>query len=385
MSILYRVMTKLAWVLIILFCFQFAQAQAPLPPCEARPANLSEPWIRIGFACIEQVAATMDAGELAFATLASSPDGMVYATRPNAGQVIRLTDTDADGLPETAEPFADNLFGVFGLAWADGSLFAATGQAVVRIDAAGRAVVIAADLPASAFGHGGLLVAEGRLFLGVGAACEACPALQSTDDLARGGVISMALDGTDLRIEATGLRAPRGLAALQGEIYVTDTADSTLADMPMLDEINRLVPGADYGFPFCAGARIAVTPGAACAQTEAPVALLPTHSSPSALAGYDADSLPELNGKLLAVLNGSRGRVDLRGYLLVAVDPATGEVTEVMPAKPDDSPGSNFTAAQMNYRGSGFYPHRPIGVVVLPEGAVLLSIGGGRVLALRAR
>ena len=54
-----------------------------------------------------------------------------------------------------------------------------------------------------------------------------------------------------------------------------------------------------------------------------------------------------------------------------------------MPARPDESPTSDFTLEQMNYRGSGFFPQRPLDVAVTEQGWVYISVGGGRILALR--
>ena len=37
----------------------------------------------------------------------------------------------------------------------------------------------------------------------------------------------------------------------------------------------------------------------------------------------------------------------------------------------------------MSYRGSGFFPQRPLDVAVTEQGWVYISIGGGRILVLR--
>ena len=83
------------------------------------------------------------------------------------------------------------------------------------------------------------------------------------------------------------------------------------------------------------------------------------------------------------MLSGSYNDLDLRGYAVVAADPQTGTYAPLMPARPDDNPASNFTLEEMNYRGSGFFPQRPLDVAVTEQGWVYISVGGGRILALR--
>jgi hypothetical protein len=42
-----------------------------------------------------------------------------------------------------------------------------------------------------------------------------------------------------------------------------------------------------------------------------------------------------------------------------------------------------YTVEQMNYRGSGLWPHRPLDVTVNAWGWIYISVGGGRILAIR--
>ena len=59
--------------------------------------------------------------------------------------------------------------------------------------------------------NGLVMSPEGRLILGVSAPCDACtPSSQYA-----AAVISVLPDGTDLRVEASGIRAPVGLAYSQ--------------------------------------------------------------------------------------------------------------------------------------------------------------------------
>jgi glucose/arabinose dehydrogenase len=371
-------MRKITWFLALMFIIA-AQGEAfSLPPCGDRPTALSEPWIRIGLACLERVIDDDSAGVLGYSALAAAGDSL-YAARPLSGEIVRLIDGDGDGLPEMPGTAARGLALPYALTWHEDVLYVRGRGAVYRLDAAGTLTTLVDDLPMGEFPVGGIALWDGRLYVGLGAVCDACPALTDATGIERGGVVSFALDGSDRRVEAVGLRSPNALVVHDGALYVSDSAPDAHIDTPLLDEINRLTPGADFGFPSCLGA----DSGAACADVTRPVVLLPTGSDPLAMASYSHDLLPSLNGRLLVVLYGSRGRVDLRGYQVVAADPQTGLVVDVMPARPDDSPISAFTPVEMSYRGSGFYPHRPLGVTVTSAGWVMLSVGGGRIMALR--
>jgi glucose/arabinose dehydrogenase len=107
------------------------------------------------------------------------------------------------------------------------------------------------------------------------------------------------------------------------------------------------------------------------------------------LAAYTGDALPTLNGNLLVVLYGSYNRVDLRGYAIAAVkfdnkgNPADYEV--IIPQESDTDAFASYTLKEMNYRTSGFWPRRPLGIAVSREGWVYVSVGGGQIWALRPR
>jgi len=90
-----------------------------------------------------------------------------------------------------------------------------------------------------------------------------------------------------------------------------------------------------------------------------------------------------VTGTLLVTLNGSRNRPDIRGYALAAVRVTDGRPVDydlLIPAYAFSL--EPFTLAEMNYRGSGFWPERPLGITVSPEGWVYISTGS-EILALR--
>lgn len=106
-------------------------------------------------------------------------------------------------------------------------------------------------------------------------------------------------------------------------------------------------------------------------------------ANPASLAVYRGDAIPSLIGSMLVVLRGSDDPLNLGGYRVVSVDPQAGTWQPLMPARPDPDPRSDFTLDEMNYRGSGFFPNRPLAVTVNDAGWVYISISDGRVLVLR--
>jgi glucose/arabinose dehydrogenase len=134
-------------------------------------------------------------------------------------------------------------------------------------------------IPAIAIGRHGLGTIVpgpgGRLYVGVGAEQDALAGGHSTS----GTVVSFKGDGSDLRIEATGLRGPYGLAFVPGtaSLVVTDDARDDLGVRRPPDELDLVrdvtLAAPDFGFPDCYDQG-----GQACAGSAAPLALLPAHA-----------------------------------------------------------------------------------------------------------
>lgn len=357
---------------------------SPLPPCDQRPHFVDPPWVDGRQFCLELVIDDPTGGALGFTALAAAPDGTLYAARPLYGQVWALTDDDGDGLPETARPIAEGLTRPNGLAWHDGALYISGGPHLYRLRDGDLAMLVD-DLPAGGgFWTGGVTVGpDDRLYVATGAPCDFCDPVDAT----RGAILSFDRDGGDRRVVAAGLRAPVGLTWHAGTLWVVDSARDGLYNHPAdLDELNRVTEGAHFGWPGCIGANQpdpARTPAPVCADFTAPALTFPTGSRPLGLASYTGDALPALAGDLLLVLGGSYNQIALRGYALAAIRFEDGAPTGYRVLIPDDPVLGQFTLEEMNYRTSGFWPRYPFAVTVSPEGWLYISVGGGRIYALR--
>jgi glucose/arabinose dehydrogenase len=357
------------------------QPPATVTPCGQRPGFLTQPWYEVGVICLQEAFNDPSLGELAFTALASAPDGTLYAARPLTGEVIALSDVNGDGVFDATKVVMDGLTLPNGLNYADGALYIAGGSHVYRLRD-DKLDTLVDDLPSgSGFWTGGIAVgADGRLYVTTGASCDFCV----QDNPARGAVLSFAADGSDRQIVATGLRQPADLAFQNNDLWVVDSARSGLFDTPDLDELDKVTTHANFGFPYCVGPQNTPDlPGFDCSMATAPSVAFPTASTPTGIAAYRGDADPVLEGKLLVVLSGSSNNLELRGYRIVVVDPATGTYSSFMPIRPDNNPFTITSPEAMNYGGSGFFPQRPLDVAVSEQGWIYISVGGGRILVLR--
>jgi glucose/arabinose dehydrogenase len=272
-----------------------------------------------------------------------------------------------------------------GLAYYKGALYISGGAHLYRLSG-DRLDVLVDDLPAAGgFWTGGLVIGpDERIYVGIGARCDYC----EPDDTQRGAIWSFALDGSDQQVVATGLRQPSDLVFRDGVLWTLDTARDALNDSN-LDELDRVVPGANFGWPYCIGAdnhRDTLQGSLDCGSATPPAFTFPTHSNPLGMTVYESDKFPHIKGDLLVTLGGVSNQVYLEGFTLVTVqfDPATGAPSGYHVIIPEQRKNPNMRSLQdIHYQGSGFWPHHPLDVAVSPEGWIYVSEGGGRILALR--
>ncbi len=334
---------RMSWIFVIIMAA--AQSADPLSSsCSERPHMLEQPWIRVNFACLEEVINDPSFGALAFTALTVGEDGTLYATRPDAGEIVAFSDTDGDQLPDTPQTLVSGLTFPNSLAFADGALYVAGGERLDRWQD-GELTTLIDDLPTGGtFGVGGIAVHDGRIYVGIGASCQFC----NSPDPERGAVWSYALDGSDRQIVMRDLLQPSDLTFVEDRLFVIDAARGLLI-----------------------------------AQDGQETAFAP-ESQPMGLAYYGHDPLTLIQDRLLVVLSGNSHPVHIVGYQVMSVDPLNGVVESMMPTQPEPgSPESDFTDEEMSIRGSGFFPQRPLDVSVSPEGWVYISITDGRIIALR--
>ena len=280
--------------------------------------------------------------------LAFGSDGLLYATQ-EAGEVVAIGRGSAR--PRVlARGFATPL----GLTWVGRTLYVSAQGYVSRLAVSGKRVTsrkkIVAGLPFDRHQQDTIALGpDGRLYLGSGST----HASHVEQDRRSGAILSFALDGSDLRVVATGLRNPFGLVFDGAALYVSDNARDDLGDAEPAETIVRIKPGADYGWPRCwASWRLRELRGS-CSGVTRPLAYLEPHSSASSLALWDESLIVAEWGQYLS---------ERWGRKLVRVDVRTGR-------------SSTFA--------DGF--DHPLGLAVEPSRSGLLAGDWGRGVIYRIR
>jgi putative heme-binding domain-containing protein len=183
-------------------------------------------------------------------------DGTVFVLGFN-GEVVRLSDSDGDGLEDTATLFADvrkdGLRLPTSMALRGREVFVGTASEIrVYEDADGdgvaeRSRTFFGDFPSTAHPFdlvfGMTFDAAGRLYFAL-ATDSMNPSPAPDPKGLRGSLLRVEADGTGLERIATGLRNPYGMALNEaGELFFSDNKGGG----NFAEEINRVVPGAFYG------------------------------------------------------------------------------------------------------------------------------------------
>lgn len=373
-------------------------AQQPeLGKCTERPRVISGAlFVDYLRWCVETVVDDPDIEPLSFTALETAPDGSLFATRPLTGQVMIITESDGDGLPDTMSVFAEGLILPNGLAYHDGYLYVAGGPNIHRINEDGLVELIAFDLPSGAgFPAGGLVVGnDKRLYLAIGAPCDNCEFSQPE----RGVILSMALDGSDRQVVASGFRRPADVEIFRGQLWTLDSAPFAKQSLA-LDELNLVKQGNWYGFPYCLGDDHVNIPSGSidCSSSTPPTVQFGVGARPSSLAAYPYDLLPGAADTLIVVLSGEPSQVDFVGYKVVMLnfdenDQVLG-ATILLPFRiesnrqaftPYDSEGFFWRQyITLSELGWGIYPQQPLAVAVNAKGWIYISLTGGQIVALR--
>jgi glucose/arabinose dehydrogenase len=363
-----------------------AQADGPLIVDDAAAANpdlvdtdleipdgvdVSDQVVRLpaGFS-ISVVAAGL--GEARFMTF--DADGNLLVAAMADGAVYRYPAADdgvIDPAPTPPEPLISGLDQPSSLALHttdDGDyLYVGETHQVSRYrydseGAPGEQEVIVPDLPTD--GHRTRTVAfgpDGLLYLSVGSSCNIC----TEEDERRAAIARYNPDGSGYELFATGLRNAVGLAfaSESGELWATvNERDNQGNEIPP-DLVTIVEEGANYGWPACQPPDATPQePGAECGDVTPPTVGIQAHSAPLGLAFVVGDGVStELDGDLLVVQHGSWNREPPAAPKLLQIDMEDGLPVAVR----------DFATGWQNESGERW--GRPVGVVVAPDGSLIVS------------
>ena len=279
-------------------------------------------------------------------------DGTIFVSERH-GRVARLGDADGDGVFEEivtwAEP-PDEVTGI--LATPAGVYISSRGRVLLARDADGDGAAdepqeVVTGLPNGRHQNNGLALGpDGKLYITNGSTCDDC----NEGNERSASILQANADGSELRVYASGLRNPYDLVFdASGRLWATDNgSDEPCASV---DELNLIVDGGDYGWPYGEDGCDPFNDGIA------PTADLGLHTASTGIDVYQAAHFPSgYTGSLFATLWGSLAFGDpTRPPSLLRIVAGDGE---------------NGQPAEVEEFGTGFV--HPIDVAVDHDGTLLV-------------
>ncbi|MYM61968.1 PQQ-dependent sugar dehydrogenase [Pseudomaricurvus sp. HS19] len=265
--------------------------------------------------------------------LEMTPQGHLLASLPRQGRVVAIT-TGPQGQALSVRDLLTDLDRPHGLALHGGYLYVAEGTRVVRavmeeradgIALSGMPETVVSGLPdggnhwTRSIGFG----PDDRLYITAGSSCNVC----EESEPMRAAMMVANADGSDFRVYASGLRNSVGFDwhPLTEVLYATDNGRDLLGDDFPPCELNRVVDGGFYGWPYANGANVPDPDfGAAnadiIASARAPVFDFPAHTAPLGITFLTSlQAPPGYRNAALVALHGSWNRSKKSGYKVVSL------------------------------------------------------------------
>lgn len=301
-------------------------------------------------------------------------------TGGSPNRITLLRDADGDGVPEVRETFLEKLNQPFGMALDEDRFLVANTDGVMvypyktgqkRIDAKGMKIL---DLPAGGYNNHwtrNLIVNPDRskLFISVGSASNVAEHGMA-EEMLRANILETNLDGTALRIVASGLRNPVGMdfEPTTGRLWTAVNERDELGDDLVPDYLTHVDDGGFYGWPYSYfGAhedprRKGERPDLV-KKAIVPDLSLGSHTASLGLVFYRGKTFPEkYHGGAFIGQRGSWNRSKFVGYRVAFVPFKNGA-----PAGDPEDFLTGFLASDSEAYG------RPVGVAVAKDGALLVA------------
>ena len=308
------------------------------------------------------------------------------ADAPSANRITLLRDADGDGRPELRTVFLKGLNSPFGVALVGETLYVANTDSILAFPyAAGATAITAAgvkvvDLPANDpnphWARNLLATPDGtKLYVAVGSDSNIADGGMAAEAM-RANILELTLATKAVRVFATGLRNPNGLAfePVTGALWTTVNERDMLGNDLVPDYMTSVKDGAHYGWPWSyygqhVDDRVQPQRPDRVARAIAPDYALGAHTASLGLAFWPATTASPYAGGAVVGRHGSWNRKPVSGYKVVFV-PFSG-------GKPAGA-AQDFLTGFLDAKGQAL--GRPVGVAFDQTGALLVADDVGNVV-----
>jgi glucose/arabinose dehydrogenase len=318
----------------------------------------------------------------------TAPNGDFFVADSQAGEIKVYRGITKDGKPEQVSVFATGLNRPFGInfypvgnnpQW----VYVGNTDSLVRfpykngdLKASGAMQTLVTGIPAGG-GHWTRDVVfskDGkRLFLAVGSASNIDDPDQSKAEFHRANILEYTPEGQFVKIYASGIRNPVGLAVnpATGEVWCSVNERDQLGDDLVSDYVTSVKEGGFYGWPYFylgphPDPRLKGAHPELKEKAIIPDVLLPAHNASLGITFYDGKMFPsEYQGDLFAAEHGSWNRAQRTGHEVIRVPLSNGKPSGVY---------EDFLTGFVTSDGKAW--GRPVGVAVAKDGSLMVTDDG---------
>ncbi len=326
--------------------------------------------------------------------LRAAPNGDIFLAQMDRGEIKVLRGVTKDGKPKQTGTFATGLRQPFGIAfYPPGSnpewVYIGDTDSVVRfpyrsgdMKPRGQAQTIVEEIfPGAKSTRGGHSTRDlafspdgKKLYISVGSKSNIDDPDDHKSEFHRANILECNPDGSGLRVFASGIRNPVGLAIEPntGELWTAVNERDLLGENLVPDYTTHVQDGGFYGWPWYYigrnhDPRLKDSHPDLRAKMITPDVLIQPHSAPLGFAFYNGNQFPsEYRGDMFLALHGSWNRAQRTGYEIVRIPlhqqgKASGEYQDFV---------TGFVTDEGKVWG------RPVGIAVAKDGSLLVSDDG---------
>jgi glucose/arabinose dehydrogenase len=300
----------------------------------------------------------------------------------SADRITLLRDTNKDGIPDQKDTLLTGLNQPFGMLVIGKWLYVGNTNALVRYPyKAGQTKITdkpekIVDLPAGEHNrHWTRNIItnsdSSKIYISVGSGTNVAED-GIANELLRANILEINLDGSDLKIYASGLRNPVGMGWAPGTktLWTVVNERDELGDELVPDYFTSVKQGGFYGWPYSyygqhLDPRVKETKPELVKKTIVPDVNLGNHTASLGMAFYTAHSFPKkYQGGVFLAQHGSWNRSVLAGYKVVFIP--------FMNGKPSGKPEDFLTGFIANLEKNEVHG-RPVGIIVMHDGSLLVA------------